>query len=175
MKAPASLRSLDPPNTGRGGPGRATPGGEATAASKTRTFFLRWVIHTIGVLTASQIVPGIECPTWSGLITAALVLGLLNAFLRPLLMLVSLPLVLLTFGLFLWIINAGLLYLVGSLVKPFHVDSFWSALGGSAVISVISGFLQLALGIRSTRIRVQRTRHRPPPPRDSGGGPVIDV
>lgn len=174
MKAKGPLNSLDPRFGGGGSSARATPGGPALATSKTKTFLLRWAIHTLGVLAASQIVPGIECATWSGLITAALVLGLLNAFLRPLLMVVSLPLVLLTFGLFLWIINAGLLYLVGSLVKSFHVDSFWSALGGSAVISVISGFLQLALGIRSTRIRVGRTRHRPPP-RDSGGGPVIDV
>lgn len=175
MKAQAPLNSLDSEFGRGGGPGRPPRTEPVSAASKTKTFFLRWVIHTIGVLAASQIVPGIECATWSGLITAALVLGLLNAFLRPLLMVVSLPLVLLTFGLFLWIINAGLLYLVGSLVKAFHVDSFWSALGGSAVISVISGFLQLALGIRSSRIRVERTRHRPPPRDPSGGGPVIDV
>ncbi|MBL9136546.1 MAG: phage holin family protein [Verrucomicrobiales bacterium] len=172
--------SPDPLGSGTGGPDRSGRPETPSAAAKAKTFLLRWAIHSVGVMAASQIVPGIECDTWSGLVIAALVLGLLNAFLRPLLMLVSLPLVLVTFGLFLWVINAGLLYLVGSLVKPFHVASFWSALGGSAVISVISGFLQLALGLRSgssARIRFERNRRRPPPPRGPGGpgGPVIDV
>lgn len=176
---PRPSLSPDPLGSGAGGSDRSGAPETQSASAKARTFLLRWAIHSVGVMAASQIVPGIECSSWSGLLTAALVLGLLNAFLRPLLMLLSLPLVLVTFGLFLWVINAGLLYLVGYLVKPFHVASFWSALGGSAVISLVSGFLQLALGIRSgnsARIRIQRNRRRPPPGGSGGpGGPVIDV
>src|SRR5579862_9204425 len=91
---------------------------------KLKAFLLRWLINTAAVLVAAQIVRGISYDSTTGLLVAAFVLGVLNAFLRPLLLLVSLPLLILTLGLFTLFINAFLLYLVGSILKPFHVDSF---------------------------------------------------
>lgn len=144
-----------------------------------RVFLLRWFVTTLGVLVATQIVPGIDVASWKGLVVAALVLGLLNAFVRPVLTLLSLPLVILSLGLFLWVINAGLLYFVGWIVKSFTVASFWSALGGAAVISIVS-WLSLALlgGLRveagqGLSQRRPRSGGRGGPP--NGKGPVIDV
>lgn len=136
-------------------------------------FLLRWGITALAVMVAVQVVPGLECPTWEGLLVAALVLGLLNAFVRPLLTLVSLPLILVTFGLFLWIINAALLSLVGWLVKPFVVASFWSALGGAAVISIVSGLAGALLGVDGRA--AGKPRGRPPSRPPGPDGPVIDV
>lgn len=151
-----------------------------------RLFLLRWAVNAVAVLVATQVVPGIDCRSWSGLLAATLLLGLLNAFVRPLLLVLSLPLVLVSLGLFLWVINAALLYFVGWLVKPFQVGSFLSALGGAAVISIISTVLGGMLGVNAVTIRPDqrgagagagRFSRRRPPGGDSGGGsgPVIDV
>jgi len=147
-----------------------------------RLFFLRWGVYSLAVLAATQIVPGLECDSFAGLVVAALLLGLLNAFVRPVLLLLSLPLVILSLGLFLWIINAGLLCLVGWLVKPFHVAGFGSALLGAAVISLVATVASSFLGL-NREIGRPRTRPGVPPtshPRggqgpDQGQGPVIDV
>jgi putative membrane protein len=151
-----------------------------------RHFAIRWAITTVAVLAATQIVPGLSVSSWPGLVVAALVLGLLNAFVRPLLTLLSLPLVVLTLGLFLWVINAVLLYFVAWLVKPFTIASFWSALGGAAVISITSWVLGALVGEERPPLapgsppprRFHQWRGGPPPqaPRPpEGKGPVIDV
>lgn len=150
----------------------------------TRIFLIRWAVYAVAVLVATQVVPGIECRSWGGLLVATLLLGLLNAFVRPLLLLLSLPLVVVTLGLFLWVINAALLYFVGWVVKPFYVAGFASALGGAAVISLVSMLLGGALGVNavSSRARVARPGAGPAVPREGrrppggdGDGPVIDV
>ncbi len=160
------------------GPG---PGGPApTRGARVREFLLRGVSTAAGVFLATQTVPGIECRSWQGLVAVALLLGLFNAFVRPLLLLLSLPLLVVTLGLFLWVINAGLLSLAAYLVKPFSVASFWSALGGAAVISVVSMLGNAVLGVRR-RASVpavpadRRSGGGNPEPPGSGGGPVIDV
>lgn len=144
---------------------------------KPRTFFLRWLLTSLGVFVATQIVPGIECRSFGGLLVTALVLGLLNAFVRPLLFVVSFPLVVLSFGLFLWIINAGLLYFAGWLVKPFVVASFGSALGGSAVIGLVSMIGSAVLGVPRSETGPGRGPTGASGRRGPGdsGGPVIDV
>ena len=135
----------------------------------------RWLIITVSVWVATYIVPGLSYDNWQSLLVAALVLGLLNAFLKPILVLFSLPVVILTMGLFLLIINAVLLLLTAHLVKGFHVADFWSALGASVIISVVS----LILG-QQGRV-VARRASAPPPaaqPRKGpppGNGPIIDV
>src|SRR5262245_37072590 len=106
--------------------------------TKLKEFLQRWLITTVAVLVATQIVPKIRYDSWQGLLVATLVLGLLNAFIRPLLMVLSLPLILLTLGLFIVIINAVLLYLVGHLISDFHVDSFGAACWGALVISIVT-------------------------------------
>lgn len=153
------------------------------------TFVARLALTAIGVLAATQIVPGLHCASIPGLLVTALVLGALNAFLRPLLLLVSLPLVVLSFGLFLWIINASLLTLASWMVKSFEVESFFSALGGAAVISVVSVLGGSLLGLNrpvtlttgsTTTPHESAPDPRPSPPGrgrgpGDGPGPVIDV
>ena len=142
-----------------------------------KSFLVRWIITTLAVQVAAQIVPGITWDTWSGLLIATLLLGLLNAVVRPVLIFFALPLVVLTLGLFIFVINALLLYWVGHLLKDFHVASFWDALWGSVIISVVTMLLNNLLGTNKSHVKFRRsTMRRPPrPPPSDGGGPMIDV
>ena len=149
-------------------------------------FLQRWVVTTLAVLVASWVVTGIHYDTTSTLLLASLLLGFLNAFVRPLLLILSLPLLVLTLGLFVVVINALLLLFVGELVKGFVVDGFWTAFWGSAVISFVSIVVNLLLG-RGPQVQVRRGPVRPPSDKDGGPGapgasgapggtgPVIDV
>jgi len=108
------------------------------------------------------------------LLIATLLLGLLNAIVRPVLILFALPLVILTLGLFIPIINALLLWWVGHL-KEFSVATFWDAIKGAIIISLVTMILNKLTGTTDNyKVRVSRTKRPPPPPSD-GGGPVIDV
>jgi putative membrane protein len=125
--------------------------------------FARWLILVIAVWAASCI-PwlGIRYEGWTSIVMAALFLGLVNTFVRPLLVLVSLPFVLLTLGLFVWIINAGLLYGVSWLMgEAFIVPSFWSAMGASLVISLVSMMLGANVKVETSARRVERRVVRP--------------
>lgn len=137
-------------------------------------FLQRWAINTLAILVATHIVPGIEYDTAASLLVASLLFGILITFLRPLLFLLTLPLVVVTLGLFVLIINAGLLYLVGKLLKGFHVGGFWPAFWGALVISIVSLVLNTLTGTGEGRLRVRRKAATEKPPGDRGG-PVIDV
>ena len=108
---------------------------------KMKHFVFRWAITTIAVMVASSIIHGIRYDTVAALIGAALLLGILNAFVRPILLILSVPLILLTLGFFILILNALMLFFVPSIVIGFHVDSFWSAFWGAIVVSVVSWIL----------------------------------
>jgi putative membrane protein len=139
-----------------------------------KSFLKRSVITAVAVILAANIVPGITY-TPEGLILATLLLGILNAIVRPIMVLLALPLLIFTLGLFILVINAVLLYWVGHLLQPnFMVDSFVSAFWGSLVISVFS--LVLNSLTKSGGARIQFRQGKPPsrPPKDDGG-PVIDV
>jgi putative membrane protein len=140
-----------------------------------KSFLKRWIITTLAVLVAIQIVPGISYQTPTGLLIATLLLGLLNAVVRPVLIFFALPLVILTLGLFIFVINALLLYWVGHILKDFQVAGFWNALGGSVIISVVAIVLNTMTGDNKSRIEFHRTKPPRPPPSDNGGGPMIDV
>ena len=141
-----------------------------------KEFLKRWVISTVAVLVATKIVPGISYDRWDDLLIATLVLGILNSVLRPLLLLLSLPLLILTLGLFTLVINAGLLYFVNKLVSGFHVAGFWAALFGALVISLVTLFLNSVTGSGHARVEIRRGQHPPPRDKQDGGdGPVIDV
>ncbi|MBN8246438.1 MAG: phage holin family protein [Verrucomicrobia bacterium] len=141
-------------------------------------FLQRWLVTMLAVLIAAKLVRGIQYDSTASILVASLLLGFLNAFVRPLLLLLSLPLLVVSLGLFVVVINALLLLLVGELVKGFTVDGFWAAVWGSLVISVVSLLTNALLG-RGPRIQVTRRPGRPEGPgRDDGpggGGPVIDV
>jgi len=143
-----------------------------------KEFLQRWVINTVAVLVATYVVSGgMHYQKPLDLLVASLVLGLLNAFLRPLLLLLSLPFLIATLGLFTLVINAGLLYLVGWLLQPhFRVDSFMDAFWGALVITLVSIVLNTLTGTGGARFEFRRGQRRPPPrPPGDGKGPVIDV
>jgi len=138
-------------------------------------FLKRWLITTVAVWLASHIVPGIYYTT-SGLFLAALLLGLLNAFVRPVMMVLSLPLLIFTLGLFMLVINALLLWSVGTVLKGFRVEGFAAAFWGSLVISITSLVLNILTKSGDARMEIRSGKPpRRPPPDDDGKGPVIDV
>jgi putative membrane protein len=137
-------------------------------------FLQRWIINTIGVMVAAVVVPGIDYQSWPWLLVASLVLGVLNALVRPLLLLLSLPLVVFTLGLFTLVINALLLHFVGQIVPPFHVENFWAAFWGGLIISLVTTLLNTLTGSGEKRIDLRAQPGRRPP-KDGGSGPVIDV
>ena len=106
-----------------------------------RHFVFRWAITTVAVMVASSIIHGIRYDSVASLIGAALLLGILNAFLRPILLILSAPLILLTLGLFILAVNGLMLFVVPGIVIGFHVDGFWSAFWGAIIISIVSWML----------------------------------
>ncbi len=144
--------------------------------TELKEFLQRWLISTVAVLVAAEILPGIDYDHWTDLVVATLLLGILNSVLRPLLLLLSLPLLLLTLGLFTLLINAALLYLVHLLIPGFHVEGFWNAFLGALIISIVTLVLNTLTDSGTVRILIRRGR-RPPPrdPNDDSHGPIIDV
>lgn len=103
---------------------------------------IRLIITTIAVLVTDLILPGVHADDFVTGLLVAVVLGLLNTFLKPLLILLTLPVTVVTLGLFLLVINAGMVLLASRIVPGFVVESFWWALGFSIVLSIVQGFLQ---------------------------------
>lgn len=108
-------------------------------------FLIHWAVLTLLLWVASHVFKGISYSSPGALWVAALLLGLVNAIVRPILVLLTLPLTILTLGLFLLVINALMLMLVSAVVKGFEVKGFWTALFASLLIAVLSFFLDVAL------------------------------
>jgi putative membrane protein len=106
-----------------------------------RHFVFRWITTTIAIMVASSIIHGIRYDNVASLIGASLLLGILNAFVRPVLLILSVPLILVTLGLFILVVNSLMLLVIPSIVMGFHVDTFWSAFWGAIVISIVSWIL----------------------------------
>jgi putative membrane protein len=104
-------------------------------------FLIHWAITALSLWTASYVFAGIKFTDTSSLIISALLLGLANSLVRPILVFLTLPLTLVTLGLFLLVINALMILLVSSLVSGFKVSGFWTAFFASIFISVLSYFL----------------------------------
>ena len=143
---------------------------------RLKAFIQRWIISTVAVLVATHILrPRIDYATWKDLLIATLVLGLLNSFLRPVLMLLSLPLLIFTLGLFTIVINAVLLLIVSALLEPgFVVRNFGAAFWGALIISIVSLLLNSLTGTGDARVSVRRGKP-PEKKNDDKDGPVIDV
>jgi len=101
-------------------------------------FILRALFAMAGLWVASKLVHGIEVKSTGSLIAAAVLLGLVNAFVRPVVFILTLPFTLVTLGLFLLVINAAMLMLVSALLDGFNVHGFWAAVFGSIVVSIVS-------------------------------------
>jgi putative membrane protein len=113
-------------------------------------FIIRWAINAVALYVAVLIVPGIEYRgAWTGILWLALISGLLNALVRPLLKFLTCPLIILTLGLFTIVINTGMLLLTSKIGQVLgiglSVDGFWTAVVGSLVISVVSIIMSVIL------------------------------
>jgi putative membrane protein len=108
-------------------------------------FILRTLVTAVALWIAVAIVPGLAARDTATLVMAAILLGLVNATLRPAMVFLSIPLTLMTFGLFLLVLNAAMLALVAWLVPAFTVSGFWAALFGALAVSIVSGFINGAL------------------------------
>ena len=105
-------------------------------------FLLRLIINMVAILIIAHLLPSlIRVEGWMAALAAAFLLGVVNALLRPLLILLTFPLTILTFGLFLLVINGIMLWLVAALVPGFEVNGFFGALAGSLLISLVSWIL----------------------------------
>jgi len=111
-----------------------------------RGFFTRILITMLGLLLARAIVPGIAIPGWADLLLAALLLGLVNAVVRPILFILTLPLTLLTLGLFLLVLNGISLAIVAWLIPGVSVSGLWSATLGALVVTITSWFANSFIG-----------------------------
>ncbi len=123
---------------------------------------LRWLILTFAIMTAAYLFSGIHVNGFGSALFAALVLGILNAFFRPILLILTLPINVLTLGLFTFVINAVLLMMTSGLIGGLVVDGFGSALFGSLVISLVSLLLSSFVSgrgrVESLDIELRRRR-----------------
>jgi putative membrane protein len=111
-------------------------------------FFIRWAINAVALYVAVLIVPGINFNgEWIGVVWLGLIIGLLNALVRPLLKFLTCPLIILTLGLFTIVVNTVILLLANSIGQAFDlgltIDGFWPALLGSLVVSIVSVIMSL--------------------------------
>jgi putative membrane protein len=106
---------------------------------------VRWLLNASALLAVASLYSGVEVQSFSAALIAALVIGLLNAFVRPILVLLTLPATLLTMGLFLFVINAWLFWWASSMLDGFAVKGFWAALLGSLIYTVLGIVISSAL------------------------------
>ncbi|MBW4684434.1 MAG: phage holin family protein [Komarekiella atlantica HA4396-MV6] len=106
-------------------------------------FFLTWLLSAVSLLITAYIVPGFEFNNFGTAAIAALVLGLINAFVRPIIFILTLPLTIVTLGLFLFVVNALMLWFVGVLIPGFLITGLLPALLASIVLTIVSTILGL--------------------------------
>jgi putative membrane protein len=121
-------------------------------------FLVRFLICALGLWLAEEILPGIGVDNAGSLIAAALLLGVINAFIRPVLVVLTLPITVVTLGLFLLVINAGMVALVAWILPGFHVAGFWSALLGGLIVSITGWVATWFIGPRG-RMEIIVVRH----------------
>lgn len=103
-----------------------------------RGLVFRWLVNAGGLLLVSYLFDGIQVAGLGWALIAALFLGVINALIRPVVLILTLPINILSLGLFTFVVNALMLWLTGNLLAGFRVEGFWSALGGSLILSLIS-------------------------------------
>ena len=126
----------------------------------------RWLTLTAAILTSAYLIEGIRVSGFFPALCAAALLGIFNAVLRPIFLLFTLPINILSFGLFTFVINTALLKMVSGLIRGFDVYGFWPAVVGSLVISLVNWLLSIV---------VREHRSPPPPPNRPGDSGVIDL
>lgn len=124
-------------------------------------FLIRLFLNALALLIVSTIIPGIEVRGVLPALSAAFFLGVVNAVVRPVIVILTLPLTIITLGLFIPLLNAALLKLVSLMIQGFEVHGFWSAVFGAILLSLTSGLLNLFINDRG-RVEVIVHRHRIP-------------
>ena len=109
-------------------------------------FLLRAAIAALGLWVESELLAGLSFDSTSKLVVAAIVLGIVNAFVRPLAFILTLPLTVLTLGLFLLVLNAAMVALVAWIVPGFQVSGFWTAVGAALIVSLVSWAASSVIG-----------------------------
>lgn len=119
---------------------------------------IRWLLTTVAILIVPHLISGVRVDSLGTALWAAAILGILNALIRPVLFLLTLPLTILTLGLFILVINALMFQLAGALASGLHVDSFWSAFFASIIVSLVSWIMSsvVAGGGGETTVFVRR-------------------
>lgn len=107
---------------------------------------LRWALNAVALMLVPEVVSSIHVSSYTAALIAAIIIGLLNALVRPILILLTLPITALTLGFFILVINALLFWLASELVGGFQVGGFWSAMWGALVYSLLTWLVSLALG-----------------------------
>ncbi len=102
---------------------------------------LIWLLNAIALLAVAYVLPGITVASFGSALVAALILGLINTLIKPILVFLTLPVTILTLGLFLLVINALIFWFVGSILAGFKVEGFWWAMAGALLYSIISSVL----------------------------------
>ena len=120
-------------------------------------FVLRVAIVALGLWLATYLLPGLHFDSAGTLLAAALLLGIVNAIVRPIAVVLTLPLTLLTLGLFLLVINAAMLGLVALLLSGFQISGFWTAVGASLIVS-LTGWVASGLIGNNGKVEVMRSR-----------------
>jgi putative membrane protein len=113
-------------------------------------------IDVIALLVVDHFFTGITLDRWQTVLGAAVVLAIVNAYVRPLVIVLTLPINILTLGLFTLVINALMLQLVGWLIPGFHIETFWTALGAALVISVVSLVLNWLIKPKHVHLHIER-------------------
>ena len=111
-------------------------------------FLIKFVIGALALWAATKVVPGVRIVGWETLLIAALLLGLANAIVRPVLIILTLPLTLITLGLFLLVINGAMVGLVAWLLPNMTVGGLWASILASLVIWIVSWAAEMILGVR---------------------------
>lgn len=104
-----------------------------------------WILNAVALLAVAYVLPGIVIASFWSAMLAALVLGFLNTMVKPFLILLTLPITIVTLGLFLLVLNALVFWLAGSVLRGFQVEGFWWAVAGALLYSVISGLFSMLL------------------------------
>jgi putative membrane protein len=120
-------------------------------------FILRGLFAALGLWAATEMLSGFSINSATTLILAGLLLGLVNAVVRPFALLLSLPALIFTLGLFLLVVNAAMLGLVALLLPGFHIAGFWTAVGGALIVSIVSWVGSWFIGPRG-RVEIIRPR-----------------
>ncbi len=120
---------------------------------------LRWLTLTGAILLASYLLDGIEVSGFLSALAAAAMLGILNAFFRPIALILTLPINILSFGLFTFVINAVMLMMASGVIGGFEVHGFWTAVFGAIIIGLVSFALNTLIGEKG-RVDVIDLRHR---------------